>query len=321
MIIDKVKDTITRHGLIKRGDLVLAAVSGGADSLCLLYLLHALSLSIGFKLKIAHLDHMLRESSGKDAQFVRGLGSKLGIPVIIGRINVGRLAKKGSLEEIARNARLEFLLKVAKGIKAEKIALAHNLDDQAETVLMRILRGTGLYGLAGILPKRKLYGFEIIRPLIRVQRSEIEAFLKQKKIRPRIDRTNFQDIYFRNKIRHKLIPLLKKEYNPAVKEALSNMAEGIAFDYDYLNQQALRLVKAKRNRVNILKFLKLHPAMQRLVLRLSISRLQGSTRRITFAHIREIEDLILKRPVNSIVDLPKGISVVKKPKNILFYRR
>jgi hypothetical protein len=99
------------------------------------------------------------------------------------------------------------------------------------------------------------------------------------------------------------------------------MAEGIAFDYDYLNQQALRLVKQKRNGVNIAKFLKLHPAMQRLILRLNISRLQGSTRRITFTHIKEIEDLIINRPVNSIVDLPKGISVIKKSKNILFYHR
>jgi tRNA(Ile)-lysidine synthase len=321
MILDKVRDTIGRYKLISRGDRVLVAVSGGADSLCLLYLLRALSRILGFKLQIAHLDHMLRKDSAGDAEFVKRLGAKLGIPVIIGKINVRRLAKKGSLEEIARKARLEFLIKNARNIKAQKIALAHNLDDQAETVLMRILRGTGLYGLAGILPKRKLYAFTFIRPLIRVQREEIERFLKRKKITPRIDKTNFQDIYFRNKLRHKLIPLLKKEYNPAIKAALSNMAEGIAFDYDYLNRQALRLVKEKRNRVNTAKFLKLHPALQRLILRLNISRLQGSTRRITFTHIKEIEDLIANRPLNSIVDLPKGISVIKKSKNILFYRR
>jgi ABC-type glutathione transport system ATPase component len=115
--------------------------------------------------------------------------------------------------------------------------------------------------------------------------------------------------------------LLKKEYNPRIKEALSNMAEGIAFDYDYLNRQALRLAKGGRNRVNIAKFLKLHPAIQRLILRLGISRLQGSTRRITFRHINEIEDLIANRPLNSIVDLPKGIAVVKKAKSVFFYRR
>ncbi|MDD2927590.1 MAG: tRNA lysidine(34) synthetase TilS [Candidatus Omnitrophica bacterium] len=321
MILDKLKDAIRKYELIKRGDLVLVAVSGGTDSVCLLYLLQDLSRLLGFKLQVAHLDHMLRKGSAKDSEFVRRLGVKLGIPVVIGKVNVRRLAKKGSLEEIARNARLMFLLKVAKGIKADKIALAHNLDDQAETVLMRILRGTGLYGLAGILPKRKLYGFTVIRPLIRVQRREIEAFLKRKKIKPRIDRTNFQDTYFRNKLRNKLIPLLKEQYNPRIKDVLSNMAEGIAFDYDYLNRQALRLARGKRNRINTAKFLKLHPSMQRLILRLHISRLQGSTRRITFRHIKEIEDLIVNRPINSIVDLPKGIVVLKKAKSILFYCR
>lgn len=321
MILVKLKDTIGRYKLIDRGDLVLVAVSGGADSVCLLYLLQALSRVLGFKLQIAHLDHMLRKGSKKDAEFVKCLGVKLGIPVVTGKINVRGLAKKGSLEEIARNARLEFLLKVAKGIKADKIALAHNLDDQAETVLMRILRGTGLYGLAGIIPKRKLYGFTVIRPLIRVQRREIEAFLKRKRIKPRIDKTNFQDVYFRNKLRNKLIPLLKEQYNPRIKDVLSNMAESIAFDYDYLNRQALRLAEGKHNRIDIAKFLKLHPAMQRLILRLNISRLQGSTRRITFAHVKEIEDLIANRPVNSIVDLPKGIVVLKKAKSILFYCR
>jgi len=321
MILDKVKETIGRYKLISRRDLVLVAVSGGADSVCLLYLLQALSRPLGFKLQVAHLDHMLRKDSARDAEFVRRLGFKLGIPVIIGKINVKELDKRGSLEEIARDARLGFLFKVAKDIQADKIALAHNLDDQAETVLMRILRGTGLYGLAGILPKRQLCGFTVIRPLIRVQRREIEAYLRREKIKPRIDKTNLQDIYLRNKIRNRLVPLLKKEYNPRIKEALSNMAEGIAFDYDYLKRQALRLAKGGRNRVNIAKFLKLHPAMQRLILRLGISRLQGSTRRITFRHINEIEDLIANRPLNSIVDLPKGISVIKKTKNILFYRK
>lgn len=319
MILETVKDTIKRYGLIRKGDLVLVGVSGGPDSVCLLYLLNAMSRTIGFKLHIAHLDHMLRSDSGKDADFVRELGNKLGIHVAIGSIDVKKLASKGSLEEAARNARLEFLFKVARKIKADKIALAHNLDDQAETVLMRILRGTGLQGLSGIIPKRRLYGFEVIRPLVRVERRQIEAFLRKKKVRPRIDKTNLQDLYLRNKLRNKLLPLLK-QYNPGIKEALSNMAESAAFDYDYLNRQALRLT-GSRNRIELARFLRLHPAMQRLLLRAHISRLQGSTRRISFAHIREIEDLILARPVNSVVDLPKGISVAKKTKNIIFYRR
>ncbi len=320
-ILDKVRNTIERYGLIAKGDLVLVGVSGGPDSVCLLYLLKALSRPLGFSLQIAHLDHMLRKDSSKDAQFVKSLAVELGIPATLGRIDVKKSAVRGSLEEIARNKRLEFLIRAAKGVGAKKIALAHNLEDQAETVLMRILRGTGLYGLAGILPKRNLYGFEVIRPLIRVQRREIENFLKRKKLKARLDETNKNEIFFRNKIRNKLIPLFEKEYNPNIKYALSNMAETVALDYDYLNQLALRRIRGTRGIIKISAFLRLHPALQRLILRLNISRLQGSTRRLSFTHIKEIEDLIFNRPLNSIVDLPKGISVAKKAKSVIFYRR
>ncbi|MFH0855496.1 MAG: tRNA lysidine(34) synthetase TilS [Candidatus Omnitrophota bacterium] len=321
MILEKVKEAIKKYKLISRGDLVLIGVSGGPDSVSLLYLLNSLSGILGFRLQIAHFDHMLRKDSFKDAEFVRSLGLKLGIPVTIGKADLKRSRPKGSLEEIARNARLEFLFKAAKKIKAGKIALAHNLDDQAETVLMRILRGSGLYGLSAILPKREFRGYKVIRPLIRTRRREIESFLKQKKIKFRIDKTNQEDIFLRNRLRNRLIPLLEKEYNPKIKDILSNMSEGAALDYDYLAQSALREIKGKRGRVKLADYAKLHPAMQRMVLRLNIFKLQGSARRISFTHINEIEDLIANRPDNSIVDLPKGISVVKNKKAVIFYRR
>ncbi|MFA5062522.1 MAG: tRNA lysidine(34) synthetase TilS [Candidatus Omnitrophota bacterium] len=321
MILDKVKETIRKYNLISQGDTVLVGVSGGPDSVTLLYLLKSLSVSLGLKLRIAHLNHMLRKDSSRDAEFVRLLGLKLGIPVTIGKIDIKKISPKGSLEENARNARLEFLFKTAQKMRSKKIALAHNLDDQAETVLMRILRGTGLYGLSGILPKRRFGGFEIIRPLIRVQRKEVESFLKRNKIDVRIDKTNGKDIFLRNKLRNRLIPLLEKEYNPKIKGALSNMSEVISLDYDYLNQSALRKVKGKKGEIKLADYAKFHPAIQRLVLRLTISELQGSIRRITLTHINEIEDLIANRPVNSVVDLPKGISVVKKKSTIGFYRR
>ena len=238
MIIEKVKNTIKRCRLIDKYDKIIVGVSGGPDSLALLYILNTLKKELKLKIHIAHLDHMLRKNSAQDRKFVEGLARKLKLPVTTAQINVKALAKKGSLEEIARNARLGFLFKVARDTRADKIALGHNLDDQAETVLMRILRGTGLYGLAGILPKREISGYQIIRPLIEVRRKEIETYLKQKKIRPRIDISNSQEIYFRNKIRHKLLPLLEKEYNKNAKEVLSNMAETVGNDYDYLSGKA-----------------------------------------------------------------------------------
>jgi len=311
-LLNKFRETINRYKLLKKGDKVLIAVSGGPDSVALLYLLRDFSRELRLKLHIAHLDHCLRKGSFKDREFVEFLSRKLKIPFTYAQINVAELAKKGSIEEIARNARLGFLFKVAKDIKADKIALGHTQDDQAETVLMRILRGAGLYGLSGILPQRNIAGNILIRPLIEIERKEVEIFLQKRKINACRDASNFEDIYLRNKIRNKLLPLLKKEYNPNIKETLANMAQSVGADYDYLNQAVFRLFNRIPAKLNLTKFLKLHPAIQRLVLRNAIASLKGNTRRINFQHIKEIEDLILNRPVNSVVHLPAGISVIKK---------
>ena len=269
---------------------------------------------------IAHLDHMLRKDSYRDAEYVKRLEERLKLPSTITQVNVKELAKKGSLEEIARNARLAFLFKIAKDVNADKIALGHNSDDQAETVLMRIIRGTGLYGLSGILPKRNIAGYEIIRPLLEVKRKDIEAFLKRKGIKPCIDMSNLEDIYFRNRIRNKLLPLLEKEYNKNIKEVLANMAESLGYDYDYLAKASNRASRQMRTKINLKKLSKLHPALQKIIFRYAIASLKGNTRRITFQHIKEIEDLFLNRPINSIVDLPQGVSVIKKNNYLFFYR-
>jgi len=321
MIIDRIRTTIEKYNLVSKGDRIVVGVSGGPDSVALLYLLNSLKKEFKLSLHIAHLDHMLRKDSYKDAEFVKELAKKLTISVTTAQINVKELAKRGSPEQIARNARLGFLCKVAKDVKANRIALGHNLDDQAETVLMRILRGAGLYGLSGILPKRKISGFDVIRPLIEVKRKDIEEFLKKKKIKPCFDVSNSEDIYFRNRVRNKLLPLLEREYNRNIKEVLANTAQSIAYDYDYLQRLALRAMRGMQTKLNLNKLLKLHPAIQRLIVRRAIASVKGDTRRITFQHIREIEDLVLNRPLNSIVDLPKGVSVVKKKTALFFYQR
>lgn len=317
MIKEEFKNTIRKYNLLKKGDRIVVGVSGGPDSVCLLYLLYDIMNEFRLKLYIVHLDHMLRKDSYKDREFVEKLGKELNIPVTSKKINIKTMAKCGSIEEIARNARLDFFFSVAKDVKAEKIALGHNFDDQAETVLMRIIRGTGLYGLSGILPKRRMAGFDIIRPFIEIRRKEIESFLKRKRIKARIDTSNKQDLYFRNKIRNKLLPLLANKYNKNIKEVLSNLAQSAGYDYDFLLQSAERLIRRRTGRFRVDELKKIHPAILRLILRSSIFRVKGDTRRITFKHIREIEDLILNRPKNSIVDLPKGISVIKK-KHLIF---
>jgi tRNA(Ile)-lysidine synthase len=321
MLLEKIKHTIKKYDLLNKNDKVLIGVSGGPDSVVLLATLHTLSRELGFSIHVAHLDHMIRKDSAKDRDFVERLCGKMGVAVSATQVNVKELAKRGSLEEIARNARLGFLFNVAKRIKANKIALGHTRDDQAETVLMRIIRGSGLYGLSGILPKRELAGYCIIRPLIESTRKEIEAFLKNKKLRFCVDITNKEDVYFRNKVRNTLLPLLEKEYNRNIKEILSNTALTVGYDYDYLTKAAAKITARWGKRINLTRFTRLHPAMQSLVLRLSIARVRGDMRRISFAHLDEINDLIYNRPVNSIVDLPKGVSVVKKKASISFYLR
>lgn len=321
MLLERVKQTIRKYNLIKKGEKVLVGVSGGPDSVVLLYVLKCLKKEMQIALHVAHLDHGLRPDSEKDRLFVEALAKKLKLPCTSARINVRELVKKGSLEEVSRNIRLDFFFKVAKKLRADKIALGHNLDDQAETVLMRILRGSGLYGLSGIAPKRKFSNYQIIRPLLEVRRQDIEAYLKRRRIKTRQDKTNLEEIYFRNKIRNRLLPLLEREYNKNIKTVLSNMANIVSDDYHYLCRAAENAVRRLGKRINLAKFLRLHPAIQRLALRLTLQALKGSIRRITLQHIREVEDLILNRPAHSVVDLPGGISVIKTKKHLSFYRR
>ncbi len=319
MFIDRVRNTLQEYNLIAQNDSVLIAVSGGPDSVALTLALIALRKELNIKLHIAHLDHMLRKESSQDAVYVMKLADSLSIPCTIEKINVKKTAQKGSIEEIARLTRLGFLFRVADKVKATKIALGHNLNDQAETVLMRIIRGTGLYGLSGIVPKRTIAGHCIIRPLLGIKRTDIEKFLKSKKISPCIDKTNASYLYFRNKLRNRLMPILEKEYNPNIQGLLSNLAENAGYDYDYLTQTAQRIMQKMGKDIPLEKFLKLHISLQHLILRLKITQVIGDTRRINFTHIRELQDMIRNRPVNSIVDLPKGISAVKLKKNLRFF--
>lgn len=320
-MLKKFLETIKRYGLIQRGDKILVAVSGGPDSLALLSQLSGLKTRLRLTLHIAHMDHSLRKDSRLDALFVKRWADKLKIPVTIKQLNPEIKNRKGSLEEFLRDARLDFFIRTARKIKADKVALGHNLNDQAETILMRLLRGTGLSGLSGISPKRKIKDVIFIRPLLETSRREIEDFLKHKGIKPRIDSTNKQDLFFRNKIRHNLIPLLKNKYNQNIVEVLANLAESAAYDYEYLDRAAKSCVKGGILRFNIKKAVKLHPAILRLKIRHAIACIQGDTRRISFQHIREIEDLLDRRPESSIVDLPKGISVQKTRNCLRFYKR
>ncbi|HIJ73660.1 MAG TPA: tRNA lysidine(34) synthetase TilS [Candidatus Hydrogenedentes bacterium] len=223
MLIERVRRTIAAHNMIGAGERVLAAVSGGADSVCLLDALGAL----GYALEVAHFDHQTRNGeSGEDAAFVRELAARRGLPFHTASraIEPEAAASPLSFEEYARQARYEFLLDTAEQVGCACVATGHQADDQAETVLMRLLRGTAPHGLAGIPPVRAERGVRIVRPLLACTRNEVLAYLEDLGLPHQIDRTNADTRFLRNKVRHELLPRLA-EFNPRVRDALCRLAD------------------------------------------------------------------------------------------------
>lgn len=326
---EKVKRTILREQLIQEGDLVLIAVSGGADSLSLLYILNELRLE-GFKnfnLHVAHLDHGLRgEQAAKDAQFVRLQAKKLSLPCTVGKAFTYTFAERRglSLEDAARRLRYKFLEQVAHRIGASTIATGHTLDDQAETVLLNLLRGTGPEGLAGIRFKRRAQAGEytLIRPLLEIKKEELEGYCRKKNLSPRFDRTNEDTRFLRNKIRLELIPALEKEYNPNFRESLARLSFLLSLDSEFLSAAASRLLEEtliKKDpcalQLDIRALLKEHEALQGRILRRALAKLAGKGEtlpwEVSFKHIRALLNLCKSGLPYGSLQLPLGLKAVK----------
>ena len=238
-IVARVRKFALRQGLLEEGERLLVAVSGGPDSIALVNLLHDLKLDL--HLIVVHLDHGLRgAASREDALWVKKMAAERGWLYRGGRSRVGELARKEklSLEAAARRARYDFFRDCAWRLGVDKVALGHHSDDQAETVLMRLLRGTGPEGLGGMRPRTERGGLTLIRPLLFLSREEIESYLKARSLKFRRDRTNRDQRFTRNRIRWKLLPLLAREYNPRIKEILVNLAS-LEADRDNLIKENL----------------------------------------------------------------------------------
>ena len=313
---------ITKQKLTRTGDTVLVGVSGGADSVCLLHVLYQLRHPLGIKLHVAHFNHRLRPSADRDERFVRDLSAKLSLPIAVHR-RKGVLKSKIVSEDKARQWRFEFFAKVARQAKAQSIALAHTQNDLAETVLMRFLRGSGLLGLRGILSENKILERNFIRPLLSIQRGQIEKYLKVHRLEYCNDETNQQTHYLRNKVRLELLPNLIKNYNANLPNVLVDLAYTTQGDYDYLltESQALfkKNVKVEKSKLKIkLKFfLKQHVSMQRMLLRLSFEKIVSNFNQLSFAHIQEVEDMLENRPVGAAVDWPQSVKVLKSKDELI----
>lgn len=312
-IFQVVSATVFEHNMINKGDKILAAVSGGADSVCMLHVLNRLKDIIGFDIYCAHLNHNLRgDAADADERFVIEFCGKLEIPVFTKSVDVESLAKekKMTLEEAGRFARYEFFDELSQKYRITKTATAHNKNDNAETVLMRILRGTGIDGLGGISYERE---DGVIRPLLDVSRFEIEEYCKENKLDFCTDATNSDNDYTRNKIRNKLIPYLEDEFNNKVMDSLCRLADNAKEDAEFLNSYARRLYDRLKSPLPHGKPTALHieslcmadKAIIARVIRIAADEAQRGVH-LEKKHIDDIFDL-LKKGTGAELSLPNGL--------------
>jgi tRNA(Ile)-lysidine synthase len=295
-------------------ETVLVGVSGGPDSLTLLYALNALRGELDCSLHVVHLNHCLRPDSAEDATFVSTHAERLNLPISIDEIDVPQLGREQriSVETAARQARYQFYEDISEQIGATKIALGHHRGDQAESILMNLLRGAGATGLKGMLPVRD---GKFIRPLLDFSRREIEAFIESLGLHPRQDVTNLKADVLRNRIRLELIPLLERSYNPNLQNGLVQTAQLLRAESEYLDAvageafEACRIKEGEPDAVLLdrLRFCKHHLAVQRRILRLAIREVSDGGGESYFSHIESILKLIEGQSPNTALNLPNDL--------------
>lgn len=310
-------ETIGRHRMLHAGDAILIGVSGGPDSMALLHGLVKMAGSLGVTLGVAHLNHCLRKTdANRDEMHVRQTAEQLNLRVFIEKKEIlSRKTAGMSLEETARNIRYDFFDTICRQHGFTKIAVAHQADDNAEQVLLNILRGSGTAGMAGIPPVRG----NIIRPLIQISRAEILEFLAAGNIGYVTDASNSDTRFLRNKIRHQLLPLLAHHYNPQISSTLNRMSGLARADEEWMNTLVASLYEKACLRKNPHEVLlsttelqALHPAARRRVIRKGIFSVKHNLTRILNAHIAAVLCLLQNNRENRQLDLPDQIRIIRK---------
>ncbi|MFZ5825908.1 MAG: tRNA lysidine(34) synthetase TilS [Bacillota bacterium] len=315
-MLERVREAIHRGAMLRHGDRVIVAVSGGPDSVALLHLLHRMAPEWALSLHVFHLDHGLRgEASAADAAYVTDLAKSLGLPVTVVTLSPGELKREsGSVQANARRRRYQEIYALATRIQATRVAMGHNRDDQAETVLMRLLRGAGLKGLASIPPVREEEGLTIIRPLLTISRYEIEGYCVEHKLFPRFDASNARADYLRNRIRLELLPMLSREYNPAIAANLAQLAAVVREEDDLLEQQAREAFSRCRIEdsgtavvLDGARLLTEPLALARRVVRIVGRQLAGPEVDLGLPAVTRVLDAAARNDGTHTVDLPAGL--------------
>lgn len=313
-MLNKVARFMELNHMISRGDHIIVGISGGADSVCLLLILNELSKTRGFVPEAVHINHMIRgDEADRDEAYVAALCEKLGVRCHLVSRDVPGYASQYhmSLEEAGRKVRYEEFRKRAEIYPNAKIAVAHHGDDQAETVLYQIVRGSSLRGAGGIRPVRG----NIIRPLLCVTRCEIERYLEEKNISFCVDSTNLGSDYARNKFRNKIIPYLTKEINAEAVSNINNLASDLQESYEYIYRQAevlLDMAVTEKHRISfpVEALIKEPPVLRREAIRIAMERLSGTVRDITRKHIEAAEELLFGN-VSRQVTLPYHMTALR----------
>lgn len=325
MLKEEVLKTIKTYNLIEKNDKVVIGVSGGPDSICLLHLLYSIKKELGFEIVVAHINHQIREVADSETEYVKDFCENLGIECFVKKENIIELAKKQKkgTEEAGRQVRYNFFEEVAQKTNSNKIATAHNSNDRAETVILNILRGSGISGLKGIEPIRDN---RYIRPLIFTKRKKIEEYCQENNLNPKIDESNMENIYNRNKVRNIIIPYIEKEFNQNIIQTINRLSDVATEENEFLQkltEEQYNTISTIENDTIILdlkKFNKLELVIKRRLILYTINEAIHTTNGIEKVNIDDIIKLCKNNIGNKYLSPIKLIKVYVKKGKIYFIK-
>lgn len=314
MLKEEVLKTIKKYNLINNGDKIIIGVSGGPDSICLLNILNALKNKLNIEIAVAHINHMIRTEADEETEYVKKFCEKINVPCFIKKVNVLELAKqtKRGTEEAGRDERYKFFEEILNKTNSNKIATAHNSNDRAETVILNIVRGSGIAGLKGIEANREN---KYIRPLIETSREKIEKYCIENNLEPKYDKSNNENIYSRNKVRNELIPYIKKEFNQNIIQTINRLSELATEENEYLEKltkdayNSIKMEETENIILNLKQFNKLELVIKRRLILYTIKETLHTTNGIEKINIDDIIKLCENNIGNKYLMPTKEIKV------------